>query len=469
MGSAGGCYYGVDTEIMTELVAQKSFSRKIAEGFAWSSGGAGVLKIIGFFVTFLIIARLSLSEYGTYQLTLAAWGLLMNFFASGVNQILIAKASVYAKQQEESRIVELGRGLFLSKCAIGFLLWLFVFFGTGFLKKFYSGDIVSLLRILSWTFLAIPFSEFIRFDLSLRLKFFALNLFDVIEEVIRATGVLLVLFVFHSGIPGLLWTIVLSILFTPFFFLFVVKKSYLNPAFPLKLQDFFRLIFGQGKWVILQKFVRQGEKNLRPFFIQYFIGREAVALFSVAEKLFMHLVTLIPMQSVLVPAVSSEVHDEDRSRRVFERGVKYSVPFYALIALVSFFAVPWLLVFLFPQYLSALPLFNIFLLYIPFVGVSYLLTSFFFSQHEQRAAFFIVLARFGVFLALAPLFLRLFGLTGIAAEYIISLYFNDILRYFSLVRHHPFLRVRMSVLFRVDDYDRALWSRIKKRVPTRNE
>lgn len=469
MGSAGGCYYGVDTKAMTDVLRNRTFLRRVGEGFAWASGGSFVLKIIGMAITFLIIARLSLHDYGTYQLSLAAWGLSLTFFFQGINQVAIAQSARRHKDGDYASMIQLGRGLLFFKIIVGILLWTFIHFASPILSRYYSGDIIQLLGILSWTFLAIPLSEFIRFDLSSRQRFAEQSLFDVAEEFIRGAGILAALFVFRSGIEGLLWAMVISIAITPLFFLPFIKADYFRLKIAFTLRPFWQLIFDQGVWVVLQKYVRLSEKHLRLFVVQYFVGREAVALFAIAEKLLTYVMGIVPMQNILIPAISAEAGDQDRLKTILERGIKYSLPFYFLVTLAAYISAPIFLRYFFPQYLSAVPLFSILLLYAPFTGVSLILTSFFYSKQEQRAAFFAVLVRFGLFLVFAPIMLLLFGVIGIAIEYVISLYLYNVLRYASIVRIYPSLSLTWQVFTRFDSYDRAVWSRIKNRLTKRSK
>lgn len=457
----------MDEAHMSEVSENKTLLRRLGEGFAWASGGSLALKLMGITITFLIISKLSLHEYGTYQLTLAAWGLLMAFFFHGINQVVIAHAARHYKEGGHETAIQLGRGLLLFKVMVGVILWFFVHFASSLLSRFYSGDIIALLGILSWAFLAVPLSEFVRFDLSARQRFAALSLFDVIEEIVRAACIIVSFFIFDLRVDGLLWSMVISIAITPVIFLPFGRLRYFDRKFSFTLMPFRTIVFEQGVWVVLQKYLRLIEKYLRPFFVQYFIGREAVALFSIAEKLLTYVMGIVPMQNVLIPAISGEAGDHDRLKTILERGIKYSFPFYLLVTIGAYFAAPPFLVFFFPQYLPSVSLFSVLLLYAPFTGISLILTSFFYSKQEQRAAFFMVLFRFGIFLILAPLLLSLFGILGIAIEYVISLYLYNLLRYVSIVRIYPPLKLDWRVFGKIDSYDRAVWARVRNRLTSR--
>lgn len=438
----------------------KSFTRVVLKGLFWSSGGAGAIKVISIGITFLILARLTLREYGTYQLVLAAWGLFTTFFLQGLDQIIQAEGARLLKRDEKSIVYQLGSGFFVFKLAVGIIVWLITFWGSTLLAHYYSADILGYLKILSFTFLIFPFERLINYNLLIRLRFFAVNLYAFLEEIIRAVVIVVALLYVHTGVAGLIWGTVISMGLTVLLFLFTVETAYFRN---FSFAPFFRLVIGQGKWNIMQKYIRQAEKNIRPFFIQYFLGREAVALFALAEKLTLQIVALMPISSVLIPLLSSEIDNVARLQRTLEKGVKYSAPVFAFVAIVAGLAAHPFLRFLFPQYLPALGLFYILLMYFPLVGAGYILTSFFFSHHEQRASFYLALARFSLFLVSAPVLIKFWGLPGVAFEYIATIIAADIfLRYWSLVKIHPELKIRFKHLVQIDSYDRALWQRLRR-------
>lgn len=442
----------------------KSFSRRVAEGMFWSSSAAITMKVLGAVSTFLILGHLTLHEYGTYQLALSAYLLLSTFLFSGIDQVVIAHGARLLGARDETASRNTGLAFAVLMAAIGAVLWAVAFFAQRLFAEWYSGDILGLLRIVAWIFLLVPFQRLVAYDLSVRQRFFTLNLFSLLEEALKTAGLVIAFYVVGARIEGVLWAMVLSSTAALCLFFPLIAPSYAPSLRHLRFGPLLALVVNQGKWIIGQKALRQGEKSLRPFLIQFFVGREAVALFSVAEKLMTYVMTIAPTNAVLVPALSVEAANRERLQRVMERGIKYSVPAYTVAALAAGVFGPPFIAWFFPAYVPALPYFFVLLAYVPFTGVAQILTSFFFSEHEQRSLFVSVLVRFFIFALLAPTLLFLFGLYGIVFEYVLTLVSFNAIRYTSLVRGHPELRIRFRNLFTVDSYDREVWRRVWHRL-----
>ena len=57
-----------------------SFARAVVEGGLWFSGSSAAVKAVGIANTILVLRLLSVYEYGSYHLVLAAYGLASVFF-----------------------------------------------------------------------------------------------------------------------------------------------------------------------------------------------------------------------------------------------------------------------------------------------------------------------------------------------------------------------------------------------------
>lgn len=446
-----------------------SFSGHVARGLAWSSAISFGVKLFGTAITFVILKRLSLQEYGTYQLVLAAWGVLLTFLFSGIDQVLIAEGARARGAGDEHRAVELGASYFWFHTGVGVILWAIAFFGSTLLSRWYSGDILALLKILSWIFLIVPFQRLFHYHFSSTRDYFAMNAVNLLEEGLKGIGVLVAFYVFDLRIEGVLIAMLAAAMLSTLAFSFRVRTNYAAHIRRRPFRPFLALFYRQGGWIAGQQFVRQMEKNIRPFFIQYFLGRPAVALFGLAEKMYGHISSLVPVSSVLVPALAHDLNNRERLRRVLERGVKYTVPFYGAMALIALVLLPSFLHAFFPQYLQAMNLIYIVLTYVPFIGFAFLMTSVYVSHQEQKYLFQLVIIRFVLFCLLAPLLILSFGILGTAIEYVLSLFLYNVTRYVLMSYRHPDLAIRWKSLLRIDEYDVAVWGRLKayvlKRLP----
>jgi O-antigen/teichoic acid export membrane protein len=441
-----------------------TFSQKIIRGFVSVFAGSFAVRLVGFLVSIFLLRSLSLHAYGTYQLVLAAGSLFGLLLLQGLDEVIVAAVAKALATQGVMSARILSRGYFLFKCATGGAVWLLLHFGIPLLERWYSSDILQFLGLYSWVFLLIPFERTIVMYYTTRRNFVLVGAYGFVQEVMR--GLLVIFFVqgLHRGIEGILYASLVAMVSVVLVFGFRPFVDLWTDSFTFSLAPFWELLRRQGIWIIGQRFIRQAEKNIRPFLIQAVAGREAVALFNVMEKMYGYISGLFPLDDVLMPNIAIEFSNRERLQRILERGIKYSVLLYGLIALVSAVCVPWLVPRFLPQYAHAVPLMLIILFYVPFVGVAYILTSFFVSHQEQLALFRIMAARMVFAVLLLLLCLSLFGIAGIAIEYTLTLLLYNFFRYRTLRRMHPELRVSLRRLWSIDSYDRAVFSRLWRRV-----
>lgn len=442
----------------------KTFSGKVLHGVAWVSMGATSVKIIGFITSFILLSVFTLHEYGTYQLVLSVAGLFILLSVQGIDDSVIAAGTRAIGAKDTKRLVHIGRGYFLFRLVAGISIWALIFFGSSFFAQWYSRDILALLKQYSWAFLILPFERIISYDLMCKRRFRALSLVSFTQEFTKLVVIIVSVFFLHAGIKGALLAIPIAHGVSTLIFLFSIETTYFYGFTRTTILRFKEVFLKQGIWDIGSRFVRQGEKNLRPMFIQFFLGREAVALFSMAEKVYGYLAGFFPIDSVLMPTIAAEVHDRERLQRVLERGIKYTVPFYVVISIAFIFVSPILIRYIFPLYTPALPLLYILMLYIPFVGIAHLMTSFFVSHQEQKAMFGLIVCRSILFIVIAPICLMLFGVNGTIVEFILTFGSFNILRYIWLLQKYPELRVEFRRLFIVDSYDRAVFARLREKL-----
>ncbi len=441
-----------------------TFSRKIFEGVFWVSAGAVAVRVVGFVTSLFLLRYLSLHEYGTYQLVLAAGSLCALLTLQGIDDVVLAAGTQAVSAGDTGKFRDLTRGYYAFKLVTGIGIWAGIHLFSSLLMRWYSGDIITLVKSYSWIFLLIPFERTILLHFAAHRRFKHASLYVFLQEILKAG--LLAFFLLYAGlgISGILWAMIGAMGLTALLFAPSIITQMATDVRAISWKPFFELLRGQGPWVIAQRLLRQGEKNIRPFIIQLLLGREAVALFSLADKVYTYVTGLFPIDDVLMPTIASETHDRERLQRILQRGIKYTVPFYTSVALVIGLLAPTISRIAFPHYEAGIPLLYVMLGYIPFVGVAYLLTAFFISHQEQKHMTVLVAQRFVLFLLLLPVCIKIFGSLGIGIEFVFTLLVYNFLRYRMLQKNHPELHVRMADLWRIDGYDRAVLRRLMQRV-----
>jgi O-antigen/teichoic acid export membrane protein len=439
----------------------KSFSQKLIRGVISSTGFSLFSKGLAFLLSLVLFRSLSLHEYGTYQLIIAAWGILMVFLFQGLSSLVTSRASKLRSldQPEESR--QLVAGFFTLLAGVCLFLFLFVNIYYAQSKGAADSSVATSLRLLSFTLLVNPFGQLTRFFFSFDHEFIWMNALTSCEDALKTIGVLICFFVLDQKTAT---AVIASIVGASF----LVNICF----FPLAAKRFFQmfksiswhacmlviyLLKDEGVWAVLQKQIRQVGQNGRVFLVELLLGREVLALYSFAEKITTQVMALLPLDDVLIPLMSAEVKNQDRVKRVFRLGFKYATWAFSLLALALFFGAPFFVPFFFPRYIQAISSVQIFALYVPFTGMAILLSSFFVSHQSQKRLFILVLARWIWFIPLGYVLMHFFGVLGIALEYVISLIAFNLLRYRALTKLHSWLALDWTELFKITAEDRGLF------------
>lgn len=440
-----------------------SFSGSVAHGVAWVSAAAFSVRVIGFLTSIFLLSSLSLHQYGTYQLVLSAAGLFALFTLQGIDEVILAAGAKLVGEKDVIGTRNLLRGYWVFKMFTGVLAWILVLFASEFFTRWYSDDILQLLKIYAGLFLLLPFERVILFSFAAHRQFRRSSLYGFVQELIKGIAIVIFLTIFHFGIEGIVFAMILSMMSTIVLFGAKPISELFRSLAQRSWRPFLTLLQSQGGWTIAQRLLRQGEKNIRPLVIQAMLGREAVALFSFAEKVYGYIAGIFPLGDVLMPSIAKESSDRERLQRVLERGIKYTVPFYTVIALLIGLSSPFVTQYIFPQYRSALPVLYAVLCYIPFVGLAYLMTSFFVSHQEQALQFRAICIRAGFFLLFLPVSLFFFDVIGAGVEFALTLMMYNVTRFFLLRQKYPELSLQASKLFKIDTYDRALFQRLRQK------
>ena len=442
---------------------EKQFSSRVIKNTTIVSVAGLVTKFIGLGSTLTVLYFLSVYEYGVYKLVFAAYGLLASFLFVGIDNIILADASVDWGRKNFGRVKRLFVEYFFLKLALGVGLWIITFWGADFIGRFYGENIVYFLKIISFLFLISPFKALLGFTFKLNLSFLNASLLTMIEEAIKLAFVLFFFFVLGMAVDGVILAYVLGSFFSVLI-LFIFSPSFLSQLLKAKISSEFILadtIKKHGKWGILSNYSMDIQKNTHPWLIKFFLGTEAVAIFSVAQSLLGHAASLFPFVQVLMPTVPREIDNKERLKRIFFRGIKYGTAGFVGIAVLMFFVMPPFIHYAFPKYVSSLPVFKILLITLAFSGVANVLTSLFYAFKMQKNMFIITIWRLIFMVAMAVVLFPVFGVAGVAIEVVLTFIFFVGMRYREILKVEPGLSFNFRELFKFDSYDRALLNKIK--------
>lgn len=425
--------------------------------------GNVIIRIVDFVIAIFILRWLSIFEFGLYRLVLSAQDLFSGFFLSGLDNVVVSDVS-RGLQRDEREARSLYTTFLGFLILIGVLLWALFFFGNNiFLSRF--GIAEESAKIISFLFLLAPLETIYNLKFSILLDFGWGTVYRVIRDFSRLGSLVVLLSYFSLGIDGALWSLVFARLLP----LGIILIAYHRDSF-LILPTIFEiknslkiLFFRHGKWALLDDFIMNIGKNIRPFIIKYFAGVEAVAIFSVAQNLLAHSSSLFPIRDVLTPIFPRIADDSNQLISKINRSVKYSIWAHIAVSIAAAIGSPILVYLFFPKYMPALPLFYILLIGLPFLGFRSVLLPVFYALRQQKILFRLTVFRLALIALLSIILVSILGVWGAALE---SLLMGIILTpVFARALHKilPDWRFSIQDLILLDNYDKEFISDLRKR------
>lgn len=418
----------------------------------WVSAGS----VIGFVGSFIILTAFSIHEFGLYQLVLAAVALTdavsVNFFdevvSNDITRALADKQKGVARRLfHELAFFRIGLGI-LSACAL--------FAGANVIAKMYDADIGFYIQLAS--LLVVVRAVRSTADLFLRAVASFRSMGALVIEDVAKIGIVGGLFFFSY--LSISWVLIATLIGSVAALLYVGTGFVLEYiAFFSKVESargflFFGVIRAYGHLVLFRAAIKRVAKSIRPWLIATLLNVEAVALYTLATNLVTMLKDFFP--SVGSALLAWEANHMNRLSHIFSRGIKYSFWYGLAFGGVSLLFVPLLVRLFLPKYLSAMPLFFVFLISVPFHGVQTLEMEILTALREQKILTARVVAEIimgsGLIIILAP-FIGIFA-TGVGP--VAAILWRTWFLYRRIVKKYPELRPDMKTLFRFDKEDRRI-------------
>lgn len=420
---------------------------------------------VGLLNSYFIIHTLSIFHFGLYQLVLAFVNLLDNFNLEFIDGAVTVDVRRYLNVQKP----EAAKRLFLDnvylKIPVALLSVAAVFFGAKIISGFYGEDIGLFIQISSLLLVtgAIQAIESIFLKSIMSYSFWS---FPAIREISKLAIIGAFLFFGQLTILSVIIAHVaaeaISVIVVGFYALGKYLKSF-GRVQALKGHLIAGLFRGYGKWATIRYLAAKVSKNTTPFFIKLFVNTEAVGLYSLANNLIVFVQNIMPIDG-LSPILGLKADAKDQLGFIFQRAVKYTFWLGVLLSIGGFFFVPPVIAFLFPEYVSAMPLFRIMILAMPVYGFYKILKSMLTVLREYR----ILTIRIINETFIAPLglmiFLPIFGILGSGLVFI-TVYLERVWFFYSrLSRSYPEFKIRLRNFVKFDRTDRDFLKRLISRV-----
>jgi len=444
-----------------------SLARTVSSGTLWGSSTSIVLK--GFTILYLIIVlkQLSLYQYGVAELVMSVAGLMAIFHLPGLHSVVIADMSRERGQGNEKRSREILHDYVRLRYVGALIPWALLFFGAEFVSHYYNEEISTMIRILSFTFLSGPIKTALQIIFRVHLKFKETAFLSFMDEGYKLLIAAIAVLYLGLGPLGVIVAYVFSDLLSTLTAL-VLWKEHLRDIFPPlnrlsedKNEHFYSILLTHGKWGIMTNSLGSLGNTIRVWVVKIFLGTEAVALYSVAQGLFLQTSTLFPLGQVIAPIVYENFNNHEKLSHMVSKGIKYQVLGHAIVVSGVIFAVPVLIWNVFPQYGDSLMVFFAMLPALFPMAFSGMFSMLFVAKQRQRNLFEVTVLRTLSIAILTPLFIWWFGVIGVSFEILATAIIFALERYRKSKLLLPGFRLTLRELVLFDDYDRQVLSRVK--------
>ena len=264
-----------------------TFLGRFIRNFSWTASGSLVSNLVAFFTTFTILASLSVFDYGLLILALSVQSILSSFMGFGLEKVVSSDIAHEIGRGRKDR----AKSLFLAFTKINLAMGIAIAAGLFIFAPQISAylgrpEVSDLLKIVGIMVLLGGIKAIVNVLFQSAMRFKYLSIRDVSEAIARLTiilsfaslGVLDITFAFLSYPLAILASLAVSGVF--------IKRCYsiYRGVKSSKEKLFRKMVFGHGKFVIIQRPFTTIADNSSVWIIEYAIGVQAVGLFALARK-----------------------------------------------------------------------------------------------------------------------------------------------------------------------------------------
>lgn len=435
-----------------------SFSQKFLRGEGHYAIWGTAAKGIGFLNTIITLSALTLYQYGVFQLLLSLYG-LASYFTSIGDGVVNNDITHYIKEKKEGHAKKLFFQYNLLRVIISVILWALFFFGASLFSEKYTSEFVNELRIISFLFLSEIFFTATESLIVAREKFAIAARRPLIAKFTQLLVLVGLYFYNGIGLREILISMIvgsaISVLtLAPIFF--AIHNKWKGSLYPSE-NILKRIFLTYGKWDLYRQFVSQIVSRMQPWLIKFFVGTEAVAIFSLASALINGLKDFAFPAKTLKTLVPLSLDDPQKTQKIFINSMRYIFILSIAISILALIFAPIIVNNLLPQYKLSLPLFYIMLLGVPFSALGIITGVFIIALRKQKFLFSHAFLK-GVFISLFyVILLPIFGLWALALERIATPLIMFFVTYFYIVKIRPGINIDLKSLFKFTREDREFF------------
>lgn len=432
-----------------------SFSLEVARGYLTSGIWGNIGKALSFLNSLLVIYFLSVYDFGVYKLVLAFVGFAQIFLFSGFDGVVFNDVARLRGDGDKRGASRTFLEYAASKLIISLLLLLAAVTAT-----------TGLFRIASLLVLLYSLGDIMEVFFKSTSDFRALYKFLPLYEGLKLVLIIAAAFSFGLSIKSVIWITVVSyaVAISPFLFkIFQELKIWRRGVgFEIfRFREIAKTLKTYGKWAVFNNIFSNFVTNVRPWLIKFFIGTEAVAIYSVALSFVSQLTSFLEFQKILGILAPREWANQERTERIYFRGIKYTTLASVLLIVTGSVGIYFLINIFYPKYLLSLPIFYIMILSLLHHGWSNGVNMVLTVEREQKFLFVQVVAKTLIALIGNTILLPIIGVYGAAWEYLLNVFLVTYFKYRRVKKIGPQFVLKLKQLFTIDQYDKEAFAHLK--------
>jgi len=398
---------------------------KIIKGVFWFTSGAVAVNALNLLTHIILVRALSIRDYGLLSLALSAYAIFLIFSDFGIGSYIVSDIAGETGKRKYGNVKALIKGYSKLSIILGTTLAILSFILSFTLKGILPDIPMNLLLIIS-LYLFVSFVKNIILTTIYGFGDFKnYNILTTLEALFKLVSVVVFIYLLHEGVVFALFSYVLGTIAAILLMIPVFLKK-INKIRKYKVEDvgiFKKYFMDHGKWIVLSRPITMIAKQSHYWIAEYFLGVNAVAILSVALRVYSFLYTMLrSIGATVFQTLCEQVQVNKKIAKILvKKSIKYSIILSILMILFTIIFSNRIVSFLFTdKYLSSGIVLVIVSFSFPLLSINDILRSYLYSLKKQKIYFHISIISSLSFVILQLLLICFLGLIGIAVVFFIN-------------------------------------------------
>jgi len=435
-------------------------AKKIFKGTAALSLSANIQTLISLLVFYILVTELQIADYGVLVLLFTVPGIVLGIAGLGLIELIQSEIALARGVGDFKKI----KGLIKGYLGLSLFLFTLVVVVSFYLKSYFVED-YSFISVFYYPLVLFVFGQyFVNFFINLLKSFeeFAkVAIIEVVEPLFRAFALVVMLFTVGINLENAFVVYILSKWVAILFGIILSAGTTINiyRSGTITQNEIQYLIKRHGKWMILRNMIDQLIANAPAWLVNHFLTTSEVALYGVARKIFSIFSKVLPVQSVIFPIISKNIHNDKIISFIIQKARKYYMIFSISIIIAVWLLIDWAIIVVIPEYFAVSLLVKIIFLKLILDAIGLGQKSILFAHRKQKFQFFLFLYGAVQRIILLIIFIYYWGLVGLVISTLIHTSILIMIKRIYIQRN-SWIKFDLLNYFKFDSYDKLILKKI---------